>query len=306
MSQKGCIIVDEAHGYRIVAHDENAIIARLMPDGTLDMELVVLREVPSEDELREPLLASGTRVIKEACIYRRDQRPNHTGRMAQIGWTTGARHLQPTLDYGVSFKNPNLSDSERTRQDTELIGVLSLLWALVTVNMPHEIVESVTRQIYDSMRPYPPMGTRQVPPGSGFSFDLDGLLFEFRNATRCPPEGYATFGYEATSHHDDVWVKWAFAATFGREVPADGELQQRGLQHAGGNFVDCDLEIVVQQAAGTVIAFMPEHEHGTTRGYGIHNAIVALTSLGRIHRQWDNLSLASVTRFMPCNDHQDM
>jgi hypothetical protein len=45
----------------------------------------------------------------------------------------------------------------------------------------------------------------------------------------------------------------------------------------GGNFVDITLGVVVQQATGTLMAFKPEHLHGTTRLCGAHNRMCTIT-----------------------------
>lgn len=45
----------------------------------------------------------------------------------------------------------------------------------------------------------------------------------------------------------------------------------------GGNFVDVTLHVVVQQAESTLMAFQPEHPHGTTRLCGAHNHMVTIT-----------------------------
>lgn len=44
----------------------------------------------------------------------------------------------------------------------------------------------------------------------------------------------------------------------------------------GGSFVDVGLRVVVRQARGTLIAFQPEHQHGTTRLFGAHNYLCSI------------------------------
>ncbi|KIY62671.1 hypothetical protein CYLTODRAFT_338506, partial [Cylindrobasidium torrendii FP15055 ss-10] len=118
----------------------------------------------------------------------------HGGTMAQIGLSMGARH-KPQLDYGKSFLKPSTPDDERERQDIELIGALSIFWAMLHANMPTEIMADVTARINDTLLPYPPMATAHVKPGAGYTIHLGGTEYTFPLANRCPPEGYATVGY---------------------------------------------------------------------------------------------------------------
>jgi hypothetical protein len=56
-----------------------------------------------------------------------------------------------------------------------------------------------------------------------------------------------------------------------------GWVVDRGCQNPGGNFVDVSLRVVVEQAAGTLMAFEPEYPHGTTQLNGAHNCMCAIT-----------------------------
>lgn len=149
--------------------------------------------------------------------------------MVQIGWNMGARvpndprqrgrstHARPTwapqhariLGYATSFTR-KLTDEAKTQQDTNLIGAMSILWALVLAYIPLDITLPVRARLEAE---YPPMGTTHVPPGTkffllvctvangqtgtGYQLELDDVIVEFSTATRAPPEGIATGGYEA-------------------------------------------------------------------------------------------------------------
>ena len=55
----------------------------------------------------------------------------------------------------------------------------------------------------------------------------------------------------------------------------------------GGNFVDATLRVVVKQAVGTMMAFMPQYMHGTTRLCGAHNWGCAITFSKHIKDAYD-------------------
>lgn len=116
-----------------------------------------------------------------------------------------------TFGYAVSFTKKRLTDADRQRQDSELIGALSLFWSLLWAYMPAEIMDEVQDALAGEY-PYPTMGTRDVPPGKtvsftltvltnligcGFTFKVDGIDYNFGTTHRCPPEGIVTAGYQA-------------------------------------------------------------------------------------------------------------
>lgn len=102
------------------------------------------------------------------------------------------------------------------------------------------------------------------------------------------------------SHTDPVWIRWAFAGTVGRTVPNDYVLP---TVHHGGNFVDLNLEVVVQQATGTVMAFQPQHLHGTTLTARSMNYILSLSSTERVRAGFLH-TVDTVARFLDCEVHE--
>lgn len=80
--------------------------------------------------------------------------------MAQIGLNEGPRHAR-ILGWAKSFVK-KLDKDEMVRQDNDLIGAMSLLWALVRAFMPADVVKPV-QEVLDTG--YPPLQTRNVPGG---------------------------------------------------------------------------------------------------------------------------------------------
>jgi hypothetical protein len=54
----------------------------------------------------------------------------------------------------------------------------------------------------------------------------------------------------------------------------------------GSSFVDIGLKVVVRQDTGTVMAFKPDHLHGTTLSRGLANSILAITFSRRVSEAW--------------------
>lgn len=129
--------------------------------------------------------------------------------MVQIGLNMGPRHAR-ILGWAKSFTR-NLSDKEMIQQDTDLLGGMSLLWALIKAYLPTDVTKPVQHKL-DGI--YPTMATRNVPEGMitffslfrlpgtkiwigcGFSISIDGTDYTFTQASRAPPKGVATVSYE--------------------------------------------------------------------------------------------------------------
>lgn len=91
--------------------------------------------------------------------------PTHPGKMVQVGLNMGARHAR-VLGWAKSFSR-KLSSDQRMQQDQDLLGAMSLLWALVKSHIPADITTPVQKQLDDG---FPSMATRNIP--KGFFFPL--------------------------------------------------------------------------------------------------------------------------------------
>ena len=90
--------------------------------------------------------------------------------MVQIGLNMGARHAR-ILGWAKSFTR-NLSDEEMVQQDTDLLGGMSLLWALIKAYLPTDVTQPVQDKLDDI---YPTMATCNVPEGVITFFSLFSL-----------------------------------------------------------------------------------------------------------------------------------
>jgi hypothetical protein len=102
------------------------------------------------------------------------------------------------------------------------------------------------------------------------------------------------------THNDAAYAKYAFnlcvGRTFDTEVPSPPELREtRSGQKrkagevlpewpagGGGSFVDTSLKVVVRGAPGTMMCFLPENTHGTTRLCGVHQRRITVAFSSRI------------------------
>ncbi|KIJ89836.1 hypothetical protein K443DRAFT_117460, partial [Laccaria amethystina LaAM-08-1] len=252
------ILCTEEEGFFILIPDKGAIFVSGGPPKGYRLELIVIRKVLCDDSYTQPLKNWLRDVVQESCSNRRN--PNHPGKMVQIGMNMGPRHAR-VLGWAVSFTR-KLSDKEKTRQDANLLGAMSLLWALAKSYVPLDITDPMQKLLDES---YPTMATPHIPVGCGFSVTLDGTEYAFKETSRAPPEGVVTMGYEAHSHVDGCSTDFAISWTVIREILDSNELPE----NAGSNFIDLGLGVVVQGAGGTMTIFQPERMHGTSERGGI-------------------------------------
>ncbi|KDR65518.1 hypothetical protein GALMADRAFT_148627 [Galerina marginata CBS 339.88] len=268
---ESAILCSPSEGFMVIEPDRSVIIVSGHPRA-FKIELIVMRDVPKPSDYAAALFAWLCNVVHWACYNRRNVRPTHPGSMTQIGLNMGARHLQ-ILGWAKSF-NRKLTDQQKIEEDTNLLGAMSLLWALVKSYLPGDVTQPVQALLDQG---FPTMATRNIPEGCGFSIAIDGIDYTFNESNRAPPEGIATAGYQACSHTDACSVEWAFGWTVGRIDTA-----QILPANKGANFVDLGLKVVVENSVGTLTAFQPECLHGTTEKGGVMNYILALTSTRRV------------------------
>jgi hypothetical protein len=80
--------------------------------------------------------------------------------MVQIGLNMGPRHAQ-ILGWAKSF-TCKLTAEEMFYDDSDLLGAMSLLWALVKAYLPQEIIKPVQDRLDEG---FPTMATQNIPEG---------------------------------------------------------------------------------------------------------------------------------------------
>ncbi|TCD60052.1 hypothetical protein EIP91_010799 [Steccherinum ochraceum] len=292
------LTVNESTGFYVVKPDDSVIFVDRQDDGKYKVELACIRGVGiSEHDSSAELLEWFTKVINQACDERRNVRPNHPGTMVQIGTNLGARHLKQcrVIGHAVSFTK-NLDADTKVKHDHDVIGGVSLLWAIIKKAAPQEVITPVENAL--RVPGFPRLATQNVEPGQGFRIHLgrSDRDYIFPSGERAPPETYLSRGYVAWTHTDPAYCKYAFSYCVSREVntvqPETAilrrstrirqqdntvkEVQTRWPEGGGANFVDVGLMVVIKQAAGTLMIFQPDHMHGTTLACGATNWAMTL------------------------------
>ena len=80
--------------------------------------------------------------------------------MVQIGLNMGARHAK-ILGWAKSFTQ-NLTAEQMFHDDSDLLGAMSIFWALVKAHLPQDIIKPVQDRLNEG---FPTMATQNIPEG---------------------------------------------------------------------------------------------------------------------------------------------
>ncbi|KAJ7715587.1 hypothetical protein B0H16DRAFT_1615630 [Mycena metata] len=315
-------VCDEAAGFYICDIDESAVfLDRLPSEDNPEVlvptpTLVVLRGVFGAGSPESAVfLAWLKNVVDVAVQERRDVRPDAPGKMVQVGFNAGPRHVR-VFGLAKSYTK-QLDDTTKVEHDNDIIAAATTVWAAAKTWLPTDITHQIDREL--EKHSMPRIATRNVEEGTGFVLDLNGVTYSFPDVQRAPPEAYLTVDYSASLHLDPCFVKGACAISVNVDrtvdpssasppvdtFPAAGQTSntpfmpsrpstrsQSGpitpkvdpaTEHparwpigGGGNFVEMSLMVVVKQATGTLLAFDPSFRHGTTRLCGGHNHTITI------------------------------
>ncbi|PPQ82430.1 hypothetical protein CVT26_013349 [Gymnopilus dilepis] len=276
-------------------------------------------------------------VIVMACKERRNVRPDDEGAMVQIGLNTGPRNAR-VFGPAVSYTDKKLTPETKEAHDRDAIGAVSLVWGLARKLVPQEIIDTTIDQL--EKHGFGGMMTRHVAPGKimqclspspsmesaaagpGYSVQIGEKTVTFSAEERAPPEGYLLSGYTARAHRDDQYSPYSFALCVDRRPgPKENKCPRRiyftrgakkNLPEAsvqeppggGSSFVDITLGVVVRQAQGTLLVIRPEHQHGTTKSYGMWNASIVISFSKRLADAWEKVkqNLTGIETFANPND----
>ncbi|KAF8960534.1 hypothetical protein BDZ97DRAFT_1704149 [Flammula alnicola] len=311
---KDVIVTTESTGFDVVYEDQSVIYYSVGDDGKTIIELIVLRDVLGKSRYAGELFAWMHAVIVEACKDRTNVRPNHTGKIVQLGLNMGARSAR-AIGLASSFKL-DLDKATKAAHDQDAVGVISLAWGLMEKLMPQEVI-NITRKRLTELG-LPELETANLRSGGGYTIKIGGSDVTFPTAKRAPPEGYLSNGYEARAHEDKAYTPYAFAFNIDRRInpkkvpsePSEPVHQTRtaikkqkegpapvirGPPGGGSSFVDLSLKVVVRQALGTMMAIRPEFMHGTSMGYGAENSGVTISFSERIVEAWETARRLGIT-----------
>ncbi|KAI0038399.1 hypothetical protein FA95DRAFT_1567767 [Auriscalpium vulgare] len=326
-------LASSANGYYVLDANRSAIFLSKDPDNGYIFELLIIRNIgsdtPGSMQVVDSFYRWLTGVIEQACDVRRDVRPNHAGKMTQLGFNAGPRHAR-VWGPGVSFAK-QLDAATKTAQDQEAVAAFSIFWAIAEALAPCELIDPINSTLEDIGMPR--LATRQVSEGTGWRATLeDGKTYEFPCAQRAPPEGYMALDYSAPVHTDKLYTKTAFALTAAvSEYPAAPHIPSAGLpsqpsrrttrahKHShinpiaavplpphGGSFVDLDIKVVSRPAARTLMAFKPTHKHGTTSLHCRSTQVMSITFSQHIRDAYEKAKGAGIgSQWQHGNGHSD-
>ncbi|KAF5367255.1 hypothetical protein D9757_011702 [Collybiopsis confluens] len=269
--------------------NESHIVLSGSPNN-FEIELIALRHVATNDG---PYSNGLMNFLSQAVDAARDMRRN-VGHCRIFG-------------AAKSFTK-KLTDEQMIHHDHDIIGAVSVFWAICQAILPEEVTSAVNQYIDEEQ--LPALQTRNVEPGdnllqvlaeicinticrSWFYTSHQGKAFLFPLRSTCSPEAYINKGYSAPTHTDPTYCRFALAFIVRRDIDRDHQARQGAKalhDHIGGNYVDVRLGVIVASATGTVIAFKPGEMHATTLSYGACNYGYATTFSRRLADGYRELS----------------
>ncbi|KAH9919252.1 uncharacterized protein B0H18DRAFT_882079, partial [Fomitopsis serialis] len=153
----------------------------------------------------------------------------------------------------------NLRSSRHTAEfikehNFRLSSVFALFWNLLKSHLPDEVLGPFEAYLVENQMCRMDGDGEKAQKARGiYMAEWGSECVEFDNAELAPPSGVAGCNYARAIHREKQGQKWAFSWTTSR---------REGM--AGGSFYQAIYGVKVLQAPNTMIAWMPEHDHGTS------------------------------------------
>ncbi|KAH9911012.1 uncharacterized protein B0H18DRAFT_893745 [Fomitopsis serialis] len=237
-------------------------------------ENVVFRDIDSGEIImivlrnfcRDALVVEGVNATMElALAMRKSVRLEDPGKIVNLGYTAGARN-HPLFDWTKNLKSKKHDPDDLKDINFEISSVFALFWALLRVHLPQEVLRGFEDYLADN-----DMCRMDADEKRG---NVEGEYVVHESSLEAPSSRHRLALLDATTpgmfdcssglqfltarcraiHNEKQPQKWAFSWTTKR----DPQMKR------GGQFYLAKYGIKVRQAANTMVAWQPEHAHGTS------------------------------------------
>ncbi|KAJ7754851.1 hypothetical protein B0H16DRAFT_1542098 [Mycena metata] len=297
-------VCDEAAGFYICDIDESAVFLDHLPSEdnpevlVPTPTLVVLRGVFGAGSPESAVFLAWLKNIVDVTVQeRRDVRPDAPDKMVQVGFNAGSRHAR-VFGLAKSYTK-QLDDTTKVEHDNDIIAATTTVWAAAKTWLPTDITHRIDREL--EKHSMPRIATRNVEEAYltvdySVSLHLDpcfvkGACAISVNVDRTvdpssaspPVDTFPAAGQ--TSNTPFMPSRPSIRSQSGPITPKVDPATEHPARWpigGGGNFVEMFLRVVVKQATGTLLAFDPSFQHGTTRLCGGHNRTITIAFSARI------------------------
>ncbi|KAH9841909.1 uncharacterized protein C8Q71DRAFT_854263 [Rhodofomes roseus] len=245
---------------------------------TRKIVMVVIRNICNDTKVMQ----YADRVVGEAMDMRKGGRLEDQGKLVLLGYTAGARS-QPLFDWSRNLQSQKHSADFIQAHDYRVSSIFALFWNLIQSHLPDEVLAPVESYLTKNGICRMDSNTKRLEKTGTYMVEWGDEYIEFNEAELAPPSGVAGCNYAREKQPQ----QWAFSWTTSR---------REGMVH-GGNFYEAIYGVKVCQAPNTMVAWMPEHDHGTSLldcgrgrvpkgGRDFDQAGIALVTSTRLAKTW--------------------
>ncbi|KAH9841338.1 uncharacterized protein C8Q71DRAFT_700010 [Rhodofomes roseus] len=239
------LVLEEPSRLALVVEENESVVIRDKKSGAIVM--VVMRNFCNDDEVVQ--YADG--VTQEATDMRKSGRLEDPGKLVLLGYTAGARS-HPKFDWSKNLRSTRHTAEFIKEHNFHLSSVFALFWNLLLSHLPDEVLEPFETYLAENqMCRMDGNGAKERKAQGIYMVERGSECVEFNDAELAPPSGVAGCNY--ARQVPLLSQKWAFSWTTSR---------REGM--TGGSFYEAIFGIKVLQAPNTMVAWMPEHDHGTS------------------------------------------
>ncbi|TFY63638.1 hypothetical protein EVJ58_g3143 [Rhodofomes roseus] len=241
------LVLEDPSRLRYVVKEDESVVFRDKETG--DIIMMVIRDFCKDPRALKFVDCNAA----ESVDLRKSVRLEDPGKLVLLGYTAGSRS-HPLFDWARNLRSKKHTPEFLKDLDFRLSSAFALFWNLLQVRIPKEVLAPFESYLADnSMCRMDGNSGKSTDSRGIYMVDLGDKYIEFNDAELAPPSGVAGCNYARAIHREKQAQKWAFSWTTSR---------RKGM--TGGSFYEAVYGIKVLQAPNTMVAWMPEHDHGTS------------------------------------------
>ncbi|KAH9915751.1 uncharacterized protein B0H18DRAFT_1040298 [Fomitopsis serialis] len=240
------IAVEDPSKLAHIVHEEESVVFRDRKTGKVVM--IIIRDFCKDKKV----LAYANGETEQSADMRRSVRLEDPGKLVLLGYTAGSRS-HPLYDWARNLRSSKHTAEFIREHDFRVSSVFALFWNLIQSHLPEEVLAPFELYLSENSMGRMDANSKSRESKGIYMVECGDEYVEFNDAELAPPAGVAGCNYARAIHREKQPQKWAFSWTTSR---------RKGM--TGGSFYEAVYGIKVCQAPNTMIAWMPEHDHGTS------------------------------------------
>ncbi|KAJ6613652.1 hypothetical protein B0H10DRAFT_2191846 [Mycena sp. CBHHK59/15] len=155
-------VCDEAAGFYAVEPDESVLFLDKDECKVIVLLAVLCQIFGGSSNEQAAILEWVQHTVDVATEERRNVRPDHLGKMVQVGYNAGPRHAH-VFGCPKSY-NKNLDEDTKINHDHDVIAAVNIVWAASKAWLPTDITDNIETHLREN--DLPRIATRNIPAGA--------------------------------------------------------------------------------------------------------------------------------------------